>query len=89
LETLRMSSHGASGSHSSLNQMMMTESPGISPIREPAIPKGGVVMSGAVDSATPPKSMREMLGLKDSSATSSPSVMSPSDDAQKQREKTA
>lgn len=89
LETLRMSSNGPLGSRSSLNQMMMTESPGTSPIRELSIPKGGVVMSGAVDSATPPRSMREMLGLNDSSATSSPSVVSPSDDAQKQREKTA
>lgn len=89
LDTLRMSSHGTSGSHSSLSQMMMTESPGNSPLRGSATPKEGVVMSGAVDSATPPKSMREILGLKDASTTSSPQVTSPSDDTQKQREKTA
>jgi len=63
LESLRFSSSMA-GSHSSLNQMM-TESPGNSPISGRATPKESVKMSGAVASATPPKSMREMLGLKD------------------------
>lgn len=68
LDTLRMSSHNTSGSHSSLNQMMMTESP---------------------DSATPPKSMRDILGIKEPATSSSPTVTSSTDDAQKQREKTA
>ena len=65
LENLRFSS-GIAGSHSSLNQMM-TESPGNSPIRGSAAPMGSVKMNGGVASATPPKSMKEMLGLKDPS----------------------
>ena len=64
------------GSHSSLNQMM-TESPGIYPISG-LYPLESPVINGAVASATPPKSMREMLGLKDT----------PTDDVQHQ-EKTA
>jgi serine/threonine-protein kinase SRPK3 len=63
LEQLRFG-HSMTGSQSSLNQMM-TESPGNSPIKGPATPKDSFVMSGAVASTTPPKSMREMLGLKD------------------------
>lgn len=81
LENLRFAS-GMAGSHSSLNQMM-SESPGNSPIHGPATPKNGVVMSGAVVSTTPPKSMREMLGLAD------PSPSSSTDDDQKHQEKTA
>ena len=65
------------GSHSSLNQMM-TESPGIYPISAPDPFEECLLTNGAVASATPPKSMREMLGLKDT----------PTDDAQHQ-EKTA
>ena len=92
LETLRFSHHGTSGSHSSLNQMMLTESPGNSSLRGTSTPKDGVVMSGALDSATPPKSMRDLLGIRDplSTTTSSPPSKEGSrDDAQKQREKTA
>ena len=76
LDNLRFSG-SMTGSHSSLNQMM-TESPGMYPISGPDPFKEGPVMNGAVASATPPKSMREMLGLKDT----------PTDDAQHQ-EKTA
>ena len=83
LESLRFSS-GMAGSHSSLNQMM-TESPGNSPIGGRATPKESVKMSGAVDSATPPKSMREMLGLKD---PMEPSPQESMDDP-KHQEKTA
>lgn len=91
LETLRFSQHGTSGSHSSLNQMMLTESPGKSPLRGTSTPKEGVVMSGALDSATPPKSMRDLLGIRDpvSTTSSPPSKEGSRDDAQKQREKTA
>lgn len=80
LENLRFSS-GMAGSHSSLNQMM-SESPGNSPVRGTATPKDGVKMSGAVASTTPPKSMREMLGLD------KPNSQNSTDDAQHQ-EKTA
>ena len=62
LENMRFGSGMVSGSHSSLNQVM-TESPGNSPICSSAIFEERIVTSGAVDSATPPKSMREMLGL--------------------------
>ena len=91
LDTLRFSQHGATGSHSSLNQVMMTESPGNSPLRGSATPKDGLVMSGAVDSATPTKSMRDLLGLKDPPSTTSPSPSKDGsrDEVQKQREKTA
>ena len=64
LDNIRFGSGQVAGSHSSLNQMM-TESPGNSPIGDSATPKDDVVMSGAVASTTPPKSMREMLGLKE------------------------
>lgn len=79
LDTLRFSS--GVGSHSSLNQMM-NESPGNS-LLGGASRKDGIVMVGAVESATP-KSMRDLLGIKDPSSTSSGG-----DDIQKQREKTA
>lgn len=72
------------GSHSSLNQMM-TESPGNSPIKGSATSEDSYVMSGAVASTTPPKSMREMLGLKDAISQNS---TDDADDAQ-HREKTA
>lgn len=81
LDTFRFSS-GVSGSHSSLNQMM-NESPGnfsrvtFSPRQE------GVVMIGAIASTTPPKSMRDMLGIRD------PSQGKNGEEVQKQREKTA
>ena len=80
LEQLRFG-HSMTGSHSSLNQMM-TDSPGNSPIKGSATSKDDIVMSSAVVSTTPPKSMREMLGLKDTPTQNS------SDDAQHQ-EKTA
>ena len=83
LDNLRFSSSMA-GSHSSLNQMM-TESPGNSPIGVRATPKESVKMSGAVASTTPPKSMREMLGLAD---PKDPSPQESMDDA-KHQEKTA
>lgn len=83
LEQLRFG-HSMTGSHSSLNQMM-TESPGNSPIKGSAISEDGYVMSGAVASTTPPKSMREMLGLKDAISQNS---TDDADDAQ-HREKTA
>jgi len=63
LEHLRFGG-GTAGSHSNLNQMM-TESPGNSPIGGSATPKNGVIMSGAIVSTTPPKSMRDLLGIKD------------------------
>lgn len=71
---------GTTGSHSSLNQMM-TESPGNSPIGGSATPKDSVVMSGAVASTTPPKSMKDLLGIKD---PASPEGVDP-----KHQEKTA
>ena len=80
LESLRFSS-GMAGSHSSLNQVM-TESPGNSPTDSPEF---RVKMNGAVASTTPPKSMREMLGLKD---PKEPSPQRSSEDA-KHQEKTA
>ncbi|KAL9125076.1 MAG: hypothetical protein Q9217_005670 [Psora testacea] len=67
LDHLRFGS-GASGSHSSLSQMM-SESPGNSPIGSQAIPREGAEMSGTVVSATPPKSMKDMLGIKDGTAS--------------------
>lgn len=81
LENLRFTS-GMAGSHSSLNQMM-SESPGKSPIHGSATPKNSVEVNGAVASTTPPKSMREMLGLAD------PSPSNNTDDDQKHQEKTA
>ena len=83
LEGLRFSS-GIAGSHSSLNQMM-TESPGNSPPGGRATSKQDIKISDAVASTTPPKSMREMLGLKD------PKESSPrrSVEDAKQQEKTA
>ena len=63
LEHLRFGSSGA-GSHSSLNQVM-SESPGNSPIRGQATPQDSVKMSGAVVSSTPPRSMKDLLGIKD------------------------
>ena len=85
LDTLRFPG-GITGSHSSLNQMM-TESPGNSPIEGPGTPKEGVKMSGAAVSTTPPKSMRDILGIKDNSTASGNGGNG--EDAQKQREKTA
>ena len=82
LETLRFTSGMAAGSHSSLNQMM-SESPGNFPIHGSAAPKNSVLISGTVASTTPPKSMREMLGLAD------PGPSNSTDDDQKHQEKTA
>ena len=84
LDTLRFSG-GVSGSHSSLNQMM-TESPGNSPIAGTATSNEIVEMSGAVVSSAPSLSMKDMLGIKEASASSNGSN---GEDAQKQREKTA
>ena len=81
LENLRFPS-GMAGSHSSLNQMM-SESPGIPPIHDSATHENDFVTSGAVASTTPPKSMREMLGLAD------PTPSNSTDDDQKHQEKTA
>ena len=81
LENLRYPG-GMHGSHSSLNQVM-TESPGNSPVPGSATPKENIVMSGAV-SSSPPKSMRDLLGIKDSAAPKDSE-----DTTQKQREKTA
>jgi len=81
LENTRFGSGMVSGSHSSLTQMM-TESPGNSPISGSATPKDGIVMSGAVASTTPPKSMRAMHGLREPGSNDS------TDDA-KHQEKTA
>ena len=76
-------SHSAGASHSSLNQMM-TESPGISPVQGSTSPtKEDNLMSGALVAETPPKSMIELLGVKNDS---SPDNKSP--DA-KHQEKTA
>lgn len=86
LDTLRFSQHGMSGSHSSLSQMMLSESPG-----NALVLLLWVVLSAA-DSTTPPKSMRDLLGIRDLSSTtnsSPPSKEGSRDDAQKQREKTA
>lgn len=82
LEGLRFSNSMA-GSHSSLNQMM-TESPGNSPTHGFATPKDSIVMSGAIASTTPPKSMRDLLGIKEPG-----NVGNGGEDVQKQREKTA
>jgi serine/threonine-protein kinase SRPK3 len=69
----------ASGSHSSLNQMM-SDGPGNPPsLTSP----DGVVTRGATAAATPPKSMRDMLGIRD------PSAGKNGEEVQKQREKTA
>lgn len=77
-------SQSAGASHSSLNQMM-TESPGNSPLRGSSIPnKGNVIMSGAIVSTTPPKSMIELLGVKNETQGDSKTT----DDA-KHQEKTA
>ena len=73
---------GTSGSHSSLNQVM-TESPGNSPINGQATPKNSVKMSGAVVSSTPPKSMKDLLGIKD------PGVIDGATEDPKHQEKTA
>ena len=76
---------GAS-SHSSLNQVM-NESPGNTPPISPsAVPEEDIVMSGAVSTSSP-KSMRDLLGIKE---PGSASASTNGDDAtQKQREKTA
>ena len=76
------SGYGITGSHSSLNQVM-SESPGNSPTNDITASRDGLVMIGAVASTTPPRSMREMLGLKDPSPTGS------MEDTQKNQEKTA
>lgn len=81
LENLRFTG-GMAGSHSSLNQIM-SESPGNSPIYGSATPEDSIVMSGAAASTTPPKSMREMLGLAD------PIPSNSTDDDEKHQEKTA
>lgn len=82
LDSLRFSNNMA-GSHSSLNQMM-TESPGKSPLAARLPFKDGIVTSSFVASTTPPKSMRDILGIKD------PAIIGSSgEDAQKQREKIA
>ncbi|SLM38588.1 cmgc srpk protein kinase [Lasallia pustulata] len=83
LESLRRPG-SMQGSHSSLNQMM-TESPGnSSPVAGPATPRGGIVMSGAAATPTPPQSMRDLLGIKGPN-----SGKDGEDSVQKQREKTA
>ena len=78
-------------SHSSLNQVM-SESPGnISPISAAAVaPEEDIVMSGAVATSSP-KSMRDLLGIKEPGSSSSASAATNGGDdaAQKQREKTA
>ena len=80
-DALRFGS-GATSSHSSLNHMM-TESPGNSPIHGAATPQSGVKMNGGVASSTPPKSMRDMLGIKEHATSSG------SSDDHKHQEKTA
>ena len=77
LEPMRFS-HGTQGSHSSLNQMM-TESPSD---YSSATKKKSTILTDAVASTTPPKSMRDLLGLKDN-------VAGNGEEVQKQREKTA
>ena len=80
LEPMRFS-QGTQGSHSSLNQMV-TESPSKYPMDGCATLEDGILMTGAVASTTPPKSMRDLLGLKDN-------VAGTGEEVQKQREKTA
>ena len=63
LEHLRFGS-GTLGSHSSLNQVM-TESPGKFPLNGHATPRDGVKMNGVTVSSSPPKSMKDLLGIKD------------------------
>ena len=73
---------GTHGSHSSLNQVM-NESPGKElPIMGSLTPKEDIVMSGALASASPPLSMKDLLGIRDP-------VKDGDDAMQKQREKTA
>ena len=67
LDQLRFGS-GTTGSHSSLNQVM-TESPGNSPVCSHATLKDGVKLSGAKVSTTPPRSMKDLLGIKDPGVT--------------------
>ena len=73
-------------SHSSLNQMM-TESPSKFVVDIFNSKKMADTLDAAA-STTPPKSMRDLLGIKDSTTTSSGNGGT-GDDAQKQREKTA
>jgi serine/threonine-protein kinase SRPK3 len=75
---------GMTGSHNSLNQVM-NESPGnISRTTQSTSSAEGIVMSGAVSSSLSPSSMRDLLGIKDSSTSKIED-----DTSQKQREKTA
>lgn len=80
LEPMRFS-HGTQGSHSSLNQMM-TESPSNSPVDGFATPTESSLLTRVAASTTPPKSMRDLLGIRDGIAGNGEEV-------QKQREKTA
>lgn len=81
LDTLRFSS-GMIGSHSSLNQMM-SESPGELPSRSLGQLGSRRLMSDATVATTPSKSMRDLLGIKESNLGTG------GEEAQKQREKTA
>ncbi|MCJ1415724.1 serine/threonine protein kinase, CMGC group [Xylographa parallela] len=69
------------GSHSSLNQVM-NESPGNESPTTGSLSQGDFVMSGAVVTASPPRSMKDLLGIKDPNKDGEDAV-------QKQREKTA
>ena len=82
LENLRFPG-GTHGSHGSLNQMLSESPSKKSPLATSSSPEG-IRMSGAVNAMSSDKSMRELLGLKDSQAEKEGD-----DKTQNQREKTA